>query len=139
MSTEANKLIVEKYFELMNEADPQKMLDYLTDDFTFESMLQKPESFHVTWDRELFASVTANMSTIMVKPLKSWIIAMTAEGDRVAVEAQSYGELKNGKLYENAYHFLFKLRDGKIYNVREYSCSYTAFESLGDFFVSDDN
>ena len=46
--------------------------------------------------------------------------------------------MKNGKTYENAYHFLFKLRDGKICNVREYSCSYTAYECLGDLFVSND-
>ena len=35
------------------------------------------------------------------------LTGITAEGDRVAIEAQGYAKLKNGKTYENLYHFLF--------------------------------
>ncbi len=42
------------------------------------------------------------------------ILNMTAEGDRVAVEATSRGMHASGKLYANHYHFLFHLRDGRI-------------------------
>ena len=45
---------------------------------------------------------------------------ITAEGDRVAVEAESYAKMKNGKTYQNTYHFLFIVRDGKIQSVKEY-------------------
>jgi len=38
----------------------------------------------------------------------------------VAVEAESYAELHNGRLYRNSYHFLFELEDGKIKLIREY-------------------
>ena len=138
MSVEANKTLVKHYIDLLNQTDPAKMLVHLTDDFLFESMLQKPKAFNVTFDREAFANVTASMSTQMISPLKVTIVGIIGEGDCVAVEAKSYGEMKNGKTYENAYHFLFKLRDGKICNVREYSCSYTAYECLGDLFVSND-
>lgn len=133
MSVAENKKIVERYFELMNEANPEKMLSYLTDDFLFESMLQKPKAFNFTWNKEHFATASGMMSEQMTKPLKIWIVSMMGEDDKVAVEAQSYGEMKSGKLYENVYHFLFKLRDGKIYNVREYSCSYTAQDCFGGF------
>jgi len=133
MSVQDNKSTIEKYFELMNEANPEKMLAYLTDDFVFESMLQKPAAFNFSWGKEEFAAASGNMSSQMVKPLKIWIVSMMGEDDKVAVEAQSYGEMKDGKLYENVYHFLFKLRDGKIYNCREYSCSYTAAECFGGF------
>ena len=47
-------------------------------------------------------------------------LGITAEGDRVAVEAESYGKMKNGKTYQNQYHFLFQVRDGKIQAVKEY-------------------
>jgi ketosteroid isomerase-like protein len=43
-----------------------------------------------------------------------------AEGDRVAVEAESYGELRNGRVYAQEYHVLMTIRDGKIAAVREY-------------------
>ena len=44
----------------------------------------------------------------------------TAEGERVAVEAESYARMSNGKIYQNKYHFLFTVRDGKIQAVKEY-------------------
>jgi hypothetical protein len=44
----------------------------------------------------------------------------TAEGERVAVEAESYARMSNGKIYQNKYHFLFTVRNGKIQAVKEY-------------------
>ena len=133
MNTENNKAIVKNFFELMNKEDPTEMLECLSDDFLFEAMMQKPEAFNFTWNKDQFAAASGGMSSQMVAPLKIWIESMIAEGDAVAAEAKSYGELKNGKLYENAYHFLVKLRNGKIFRVREYSCSYTAATSFGGF------
>ena len=48
------------------------------------------------------------------------ILAMTAEGERVAVEAESQGEHVSGKLYTNQYHFLFEFRDGLVVCLKEY-------------------
>jgi ketosteroid isomerase-like protein len=45
---------------------------------------------------------------------------MTAEDDRVSVEATSYGEISNGKTYKNIYHFMMVINKGKIIAVREY-------------------
>ena len=45
---------------------------------------------------------------------------MTAEGDRVAVEAECLGAHVSGKTYAQRYHFLFVIRDGKIHEMREY-------------------
>jgi ketosteroid isomerase-like protein len=131
MSVTRNKALIDKYFELMNEGNPEKMLACLTDDFVFESMLQKPAALNFSWGKEQFAKASGVMSSQMKKPIKIWIVNMTGEDDKVAVEAKSYGEMNSGKLYENAYHFLFKLRTGKIYNCREYSCSYTAHDCFG--------
>lgn len=46
---------------------------------------------------------------------------MTAEEDRVAVEAESNFEMTSGKIYNNLYHFLFTVRDGKIREIKEYA------------------
>jgi ketosteroid isomerase-like protein len=45
---------------------------------------------------------------------------MTAEGERVAVEARSQGQHVSGALYSNDYHFLFVFRDGKLAVLKEY-------------------
>jgi len=43
-----------------------------------------------------------------------------AEGDRVAVEAEVSVPLRNGGTYHTDYHFLFRFRDGKVCQVKEY-------------------
>ena len=56
---------------------------------------------------------------------------MTAEDDRVAVEAESMAKLVNGERYHNRYHFLFVLRDGRIQAVKEYLDTLHAMSALG--------
>ena len=56
----------------------------------------------------------------MPNGLKITVKGVTAEGNRVAVEAESYGEHANGKIYNNFYHFLIECENGKVAAVREY-------------------
>jgi uncharacterized protein len=42
------------------------------------------------------------------------------EGERVAAEVESLGQHKNGRTYNNHYHFLLVIRDGRIVAVKEY-------------------
>ncbi len=59
---------------------------------------------------------------------------VTAEGDRVAVESESRIEMTSGKIYNNTYHFLFKFRDGKIYQSKEYNDSKHAADTFAGMF-----
>ena len=52
--------------------------------------------------------------------LKLTVKSSIAEGDKVALEVESYGELQNGRIYNQEYHLLITIRDGKISAVREY-------------------
>jgi len=52
--------------------------------------------------------------------LRMTVLSSIAEGDRVALEVTSSGDLKNGRLYRQEYHFIMEFRDGKISAVREY-------------------
>ena len=47
-------------------------------------------------------------------------VSFTAEGDRVAVEAESDGVLANGRVYRNTYHFLFVVTDSRIHEIKEF-------------------
>ncbi len=58
------------------------------------------------------------------------IKAMTAEGDRVAIEAESYGRHRSGKIYNNHYHFLMVIRDGRVAEFKEYLDTMHANEVL---------
>jgi ketosteroid isomerase-like protein len=54
--------------------------------------------------------------------------AMTAEGDRVAVEAESLGQHVSGKTYNNHFHILMEIKDGKVHTWKEYMDSMHANE-----------
>ena len=58
----------------------------------------------------------------MARPegLKFTILGLTAEADRVAIEAESDGMHVSGQRYQNQYHFLMRIRDGRIVELKEY-------------------
>jgi ketosteroid isomerase-like protein len=64
--------------------------------------------------------------------LRFTITGTTAERDRVALEAESYGYHRSGALYNNRYHLMVLLSGGKIATVREYLDSGHAAEVLRD-------
>lgn len=52
--------------------------------------------------------------------LRLFIRELTAEGDRVAIEAESDGRHVSGKQYHNYYHFLMRIHAGRIVEFKEY-------------------
>ena len=60
------------------------------------------------------------------------IKGMTAEDDRVAIEAESRGLHASGVMYENQYHFLMVIRDGRVREFKEYLDTQLAREVLVD-------
>ena len=49
------------------------------------------------------------------------IRGMIGEGNQVAAEVEAHGEITNGRIYNNEYHFLFTIADGRISAVKEYN------------------
>lgn len=126
MSIDGNKQVVRDWFAAVNCGDEAAILAMTTEDFSFLTMARGPERLLYNWNREQFAKVPSSMSQVLTAPIQLQINDMTAEGDRVAVEAETDSMMLSGKRYNNAYHFVFKLRGGKFYEVREYSCSFLA-------------
>jgi ketosteroid isomerase-like protein len=58
------------------------------------------------------------------------IVSLTAEEDRVSVEVDGRSTLSNGLPYNNQYHFLFRIRDGRIIELKEYFCTKLVEEVL---------
>src|SRR3982074_182111 len=125
MSIEQNKQDIVRYFERVNRGDKDAILECLTDDFVFQGMGWHPDWVRYRWDREMFADAPREMSTKMKKPIQLRLLGMIAEGERVAVQAESYCEMNNGKIYDNAYHFVFTLRQGRIAGGLEDFFNYT--------------
>jgi uncharacterized protein len=118
MGLEENKKVVVSFFENFSAETVRSMM---ADNATW-TVMGKPENFALagTQKKAEFVEGLQGLIAAMPNGLRITVKSVVAEGDRVAVEAESYGELVNGKVYNNQYHFLVELQGGKIQAVREY-------------------
>jgi ketosteroid isomerase-like protein len=121
MTIEENKRLVTQFFACFSANDIAAALDRMTDDVTWW-ISGKPEHLPAAGDhtKEQIAGLFYRMSDQLVNGLKMPVKGLIAEGDKVAVEVVSIGELQNGRIYNNEYHMLMTIRDGKISEVKEY-------------------
>jgi len=122
MGVEENKQVVRAYCSLFKQSAIADVLDMMTDDATWW-VIGKPALFvgAGTKTKREMQSLWGDLYAKIEGGLEMNIIGMIGEGDRVAAEVRSYATMKNGRIYENDYHILFTLRDGKIASTREYT------------------
>jgi uncharacterized protein len=120
MSLEKNKQTARELLAASALHDGDRFESLLTDDATYW-VQGKPHLFKHSGVKTK-AAICAYMRTpsIFKDGLKQTIGAITAEGDRVAVEVEVDGIAPNGKHYNNTYHYLLFFRDGKVAKVKEY-------------------
>ncbi|HJP36747.1 MAG: nuclear transport factor 2 family protein [Gammaproteobacteria bacterium] len=118
MGIEENKAIVQKFWEAFSASRYDEVIDMLADDATW--LVQGKTLLSGTYTKPQFAELLKQVTPQAPDGIRVTPTLMTAEDDRVSVEAESYGEITNGKTYENIYHFMFVIRDGKVAAIREY-------------------
>lgn len=119
-TNEQNKQTVQQFLEVFSSGNVEKTMAMMTEDATWWVAGTMPISG--TYDKAAFRQLLSGVAegckggAIKITPK-----AMTAEGERVAVEAESLAHLNSdGRKYNNFYHFLFLVRDGKIAGAKEY-------------------
>ncbi len=83
------------------------------------------------FDNDAFVGIAGAFAGVFKRPSVITILGVTAEGDRVAIEAEGYAELVNGKIYRNRYHYLFLFQDGLVRESRLYNDTAHAAEIRG--------
>lgn len=118
MSTEQNKQTVIDFFDQMSNGNVKGFVDLYheggavwTSGNTLISGTQKKSAIQ---------EFAGGIYDAFPEGLKFKINSMTAEDDRVAVEAESEGMHVSGVKYQNFYHFLFILKDSKVLLLKEY-------------------
>jgi ketosteroid isomerase-like protein len=117
---EENKQLITDFMSVFSDGDVDAILSFMTDDATWW-VAGTMEGISGTKNKkefgEMLGGISANTVTgaIRLTPLE-W----TCQGNRVAVETESYSELKNGRVYNNLYHFVFQIKDGKIQRIKEF-------------------
>jgi ketosteroid isomerase-like protein len=115
---EDNKELARRMIAALSDADVDFIKETYAEDF--EIWVAGSLPFSGTGDK---ASAVAGMPAVLSlfpSGLRFSIVAMTAEGDRVAIEATSVGTTALGRDYKQQYHFLMRVRDGKIVEWKEY-------------------
>ena len=93
-------------------------------------VLDNPERVKVSGlrDRPRIERFLKEVRAAFPRGLQATIEGVTAEGERVAVEASSHATLPGGREYRNRYHFLVRVREGQVIEMREYLDTQYAYE-----------
>ncbi len=115
-----NKAVVTRFFEIFSSGDVPALLDAMADGGSWW-VSGRLEGMSGRYDKASFGPLVEGAKAIYKSGgLTITPVSMIAEGDKVAVEATGFAELTDGRTYEPQYHFLVTVRDGKVFEVREY-------------------
>ena len=115
---ERNKDIARKFIENMTNNNVAAIIESYDDDVRIQTMGNTLISGVVTKTQaKEFAGQVLNA---FPQGIRFVIHNLTAEEDRVAIEAESFANHVSGKYYNNKYHFFMRLKDGKVTELKEY-------------------
>jgi len=128
-TTEDNKRSAVELFARFTASDIPGVLALVRDDVTWR-VPGKPELSPVAgiYNKERLKRLFERMLAQLEGGLRMTVLGILAEGNDVAVEVESQGDLRNGRKYRQQYHFLITFRDGRIASVREYLDTHHAFD-----------
>ena len=116
----ANKAVVSDFLATFSRGDVPGVLRRMADEATWW-VSGTIAGMSGTYEKGAFGELLQGVKTVYkTGAMQFRPKSMIAEGPFVAVEADSYAELINGRVYSNQYHLLFEIRDGKVLRVKEY-------------------
>lgn len=124
------KQTVADFLATFSKGDVDGVLNAMADDSTWwvSGGLQGMSG---TYEKQTFGPLLRGATAIYVEgALRITPVSMIAEGNNVAVEAEGFATMTNGRVYQPRYHFLFEVADGKIHRVREYMDTMHAWETF---------
>jgi ketosteroid isomerase-like protein len=126
--SEANKKVVLDWFHAMKSRDTEAVTALTHPDFRYFL----PGGFPVSgWhDFNGFTGQFDLLADVMAGPLEVEYGDIVAEGERVFIEAQGDGPLKNGQRYQNVYILAIRVRDGKVAEFKEFMDTLHAYQML---------
>ena len=115
--TDQNKKITREFFKSLSTGS-DKYLDFYTNDSIIWTAGNN--AIGGTRTKKEVVNFAKNILSSFPHGIKFNIIGITAEGERVAVEINGEAVHSSGQTYNNQYHFLLKIKEGKIIELKEY-------------------
>jgi ketosteroid isomerase-like protein len=115
---EANKQLAREMVDALTRADVDWVKEHYADDFR----IWVTGSLPFSGENDKAGAIAGMPAVLDLFPegLTFTIRNMVAEGDTVAIEANSAGKTFRGDDYAQEYHFVMRARDGKITEWKEY-------------------
>jgi ketosteroid isomerase-like protein len=124
------KQVADDFLATFSRGDVDGVLDAMADDATWW-VSGGIEGMSGTYDKASFGPLLRGATALYVEgALRITPTSMVAEGDRVAIEAEGFATMSNGRIYKPRYHFLFEVKDGKVRRVREYMDTMHAWDTF---------
>ena len=125
----AKRYVLEFFAELV--AGNPACWDRVAEDASWRLMARgKTYPYPTDFTKASYRKLVEDSAATFPNGLRFTVLDAIAEGSKVAVEAESYGYTREGKLYANVYHLAVELDGGRISKVREYLDSGHATEVL---------
>jgi ketosteroid isomerase-like protein len=131
MSTEENRRLLQRVFEALAVGDSRPFVDAMADAFRWT--IQGTTSWSRTYDgkeavlRELFPALRARIDGRIRTAARRFI----ADGDYVVVEAYGDNVTRDGRRYDNAYCYVFRVAGGQLQALTEYLDTELVTTALG--------
>jgi ketosteroid isomerase-like protein len=110
--------VVKGFFDDINAGRFAELWERVAEDCIYH--IVAPEPYGGRFDRDAFARKAGELFACLAEPVRFELLSVICEGPKVAVQAESHSKSVLGKVYNNRYHFLFAVRDGRIVEGWEY-------------------
>jgi len=132
MGASENKKLMEEIFAGLANRNGTPLIERMSDDFRWINIGTSKWSGTFDGKAAVLRDLLAPLRARLVERSRTVARRFIADGDYVIVEARGDNITKAGKPYNNEYCFVFRLSDGKIKEVKEYSDTALVDAVLGD-------
>ncbi len=136
MTTSENKLIIENIFNKVAKGDGSMFVEHLADEVSMKVTGQYSWSQTFKGKESVLKDLYGHVASVTQGLRKTIPFNILASGDYVVVEARGDMTNKEGIPYQNEYCMIYRLKNKKIVEMREYQDSILCERVLGAYPLS---
>jgi ketosteroid isomerase-like protein len=121
MTAAENKLLLQEVFAETAKGNGRPFVAALADDVTWTIIGSTPWSKTYRGKAAVLAELLGPLNAQLANRNTITAHRFIAEGDQVAVEGQGHNSTRSGKQYNNRYCWVFRLEQGKVVDLVEYT------------------
>ena len=133
MTSAENKKLMQEIFAGLANRNGTLLVERMSDDFRWINIGTNKWSGTFDGKEAVLRDLLAPLRAKLVERSRTVAHRFIAEDDYVVVEARGDMRTKAGVPYENEYCLIYRLRDGRIVEIREYCDSALVERALGEF------